>query len=327
MKVLLLRFSSIGDIVLTSPVIRCIKLQIPNVELHFATKKSFAGIIEHNPYVDKAHYLTENLSQLTKSLKKEKFDYIIDLHKNIRTLKIKSALKGKAFSFDKLNWKKWLAVNTPINTLTDIHIVDRYFEAVKALNVSNDQKGIDFFIPADEEIDVVNEFGTSRYISVAIGAKFGTKQIPTETLVTLLKPLNEVIVLLGGPEDKDKGEAIRNAMQGHTLYNTCGLYSLATSASVVAQSSVLVSGDTGLMHIATAFSTPIVSIWGNTIPGFGMFPYRPQSPDSYTLHEVANLNCRPCSKIGFEKCPKKHFDCMKKQNIGEIRNRVMAYIQ
>lgn len=327
MKVLVIRFSSIGDIVLTSPIIRCIKQQLPDVELHFATKKAFAGIIEQNPYIDKAHYLGDNLSELTKSLKNVGFDYIIDLHKNIRTLKIKAALKSKAFTFDKLNWKKWLAVNTSINALPDRHIVDRYFEAVKPLNVKNDHKGIDFFIPPNAEIDVAEEFGTDRYIGVAIGAKFGTKQIPTATIVDLLKPLNEAIVLLGGPEDKEKGEAIRFAMQGHTVYNTCGVYSLASSASIVAQSTVLVTGDTGLMHIAAAFSTPIISIWGNTIPGFGMYPYRPQSPNSYTIHEVENLKCRPCSKIGFEKCPKKHFDCMIKQNLAEIRSSIAEYME
>jgi heptosyltransferase-2 len=106
-KFLILRFSSIGDIVLTSPVVRCLKQQVENAEVHFATKKGFASVIEHNPFIDKKIYLEEDLNSFIGELKKEKYDYIIDLHNNLRTFLIKVKLGVKSFSFDKLNFEKW----------------------------------------------------------------------------------------------------------------------------------------------------------------------------------------------------------------------------
>src|SRR6187431_504279 len=128
MKILILRFSSIGDIVLTTPVIRCLKKQLPGVEIHYATKNVFKGILENNPYVNKVHTLSVSTSDLIKELKAEKFDIVIDLHKNLRTTKIKWALGAKSYSFDKLNIKKWLFVNWKFKVMPDKHIVDRYIE-------------------------------------------------------------------------------------------------------------------------------------------------------------------------------------------------------
>src|SRR5690242_18820619 len=133
-KFLILRFSSIGDTVLTSPVVRCLKQQVPDAEVHYATKKNFAAVIEHNPFIDKKFYLEENLSGLISELKKEKYDYIIDLHNNLRTLQIKIQLGVKSYAFHKLNFQKWLMVNFKINRLPSVHIVDRYMETVKPFN-------------------------------------------------------------------------------------------------------------------------------------------------------------------------------------------------
>jgi len=134
MKVLIIRFSSIGDIVLTTPIIRCVKKQIPEVEVHYLVKHSFRKIIESNPFVDKTHALNDNLPYVLEELKSENFDYIIDLHHNLRTLKVKRALrKVPALSFNKLNLKKWLLTALKINVMPKVHIVDRYFDTVKTL--------------------------------------------------------------------------------------------------------------------------------------------------------------------------------------------------
>lgn len=326
MKILILRFSSIGDIVLTTPIIRCIKTQLKETQVHFATKKQFAQLVKNNPYIDKVHELDHNINNLITDLKAENFDIVIDLHKNLRTLKIKSALQSKNYSFPKLNKEKWLVVNTKINKLPTIHIVDRYFNAVEKIGVKNDFKGIDFFIPQKDEINILKEFGSQEIVCVAIGAKFITKQIPHEKLVEILKPLQSTIVLLGGEEDYQKGEDLRNVLAGHDLYNTCGKYSLLSSASIVKKARVLVTGDTGLMHICSAFETPIVSVWGNTIPEFGMYPYRPEKENLSTIHQVDGLKCRPCSKIGFKSCPKKHFKCMEDQNSEAILKNILIHL-
>ena len=137
MKILVVRFSSIGDVVLTTPVLRCIKQQIKGVELHFLTKQTFKNVIENNIYIDKLYSMQDKLSEVIPDLKKENYDYIIDLHHNLRTFKLKLALGKKTFAFNKLNPEKLLMVNFKINRLPQMHIVDRYFETVQSLGVTN----------------------------------------------------------------------------------------------------------------------------------------------------------------------------------------------
>ena len=153
MKILILRFSSIGDIVLTTPVIRTLKTQLDNAEIHFATKKSYFSILEANPYLSKIHLLESSTSDLIKELKKEKFDFIIDLHNNLRTRQVKLALGVKSKSFKKLNVEKWLKVQLKVDRLPNVHIVDRYMETVKELGVKMDALGLDYFIPHKDEVE------------------------------------------------------------------------------------------------------------------------------------------------------------------------------
>lgn len=142
MKVLVIRFSSIGDIVLTTPVVRCLKKQKPETEVHYLTKKAFKDILVSNPYIDKLHLLEDSLDAVIDQLKSEQFDHIIDLHHNARTLRVKKALKVPAHSFDKLNVKKWLLVNFKIDMMPDMSIVERYLDTVKELGVYNDGGGL-----------------------------------------------------------------------------------------------------------------------------------------------------------------------------------------
>lgn len=324
-KILVIRFSSIGDIVLTTPVIRCLKSQLDNVELHILTKTQYSLLFESNQNVDKIHKWGEGNNEVINSLKSEEFDYVIDLHNNIRTKKIKTLLKSKAYSFPKLNVQKWLYVNFKWNKMPDVHIVDRYFEAVKELGVKNDLLGLDYFIPNKDELDLSGQYGTADIVSVAIGAQFATKRLPVSKMVEVLSDIKIPIVLLGGKEDYAIAEQIIE-LSDSSIFNACGKFNLNQSASVVRQSKVLLTHDTGLMHIAAAFDTPIVSVWGNTVPEFGMYPYKPQNEDLYSIHEVKGLSCRPCSKIGFQKCPKKHFNCMNEQNVKEIAKSIEKYL-
>lgn len=310
MKVLILRFSSIGDIVLTTPVIRCIKQQVPNVELHYATKASYQSILQSNPYIDKLHYLENSPFELAKDLKKEQFDVIIDLHNNQRTLLIKTLLNVKAYSFDKINIQKWLLTTFKIDRLPKKHIVARYLQTTKALEVQNDHKGLDYFIDKKDEVNLseIDKRLNADFIAFAIGAKFKTKQMPLSKIFEVVKKINIPFVLLGGKEDFEKGAKIKSEFPEKTIINLAGKLNLNQSASLVKQAKVVLTHDTGLMHIAAAFNKKIVSVWGNTTPQFGMYPYLKE--EHYKIVEVNNLSCRPCSKIGYAKCPKQHFKCM-----------------
>ncbi len=325
MKVLILRFSSIGDIVLTTPVIRTVKAQVDNAEVHFATKAGYRSILESNPYVDKVHCLGQNLKDLVRELKAEKFDFVIDLHNNLRTRLIKLQLGVRSSSFDKLNFQKWLMVNFKINKLPHVHIVERYLAAAAPLGVRNDSLGLDYFIPEKDQVPLEWLPAEMRggYVAYAIGAQHFTKKLPVQRMIELCDRINKPIVLLGGKEDFENGERVREFFEKSAgtagfetglkelnkkaiIYNACGKFNLNQSASIVKQAQYVFTHDTGLMHIAAAFRKEIFSIWGNTIPLFGMYPYRTR----FTIFENNKIQCRPCSKIGYNQCPKGHFKCM-----------------
>ena len=310
-KILIIRFSSIGDIVLTTPIVRCVKKQIPQAEVHFLCKPPFANLLETNPYIQKIHLFDKDNSHFWKILQSEKFDYIIDLQNNHRSRKLCRKLKLPHAHFPKLNVKKWLFVNLKFNKLPNIHVVDRYFTATKVLPVlvKNDGQGLDFFLN-DKDYEKINTYTISQpFIAIAMGSQHKTKQLPLEMLVEICNKTNHNIVLLGGEKDIETANNLCSQVEKNII-NLCGKLTLRESAACIDLSKTLLTGDTGLMHIAAARNKPLVSVWGNTVPAFGMYPYMPQNPEKYHIIENMNLRCRPCSKLGFEKCPKKHFKCM-----------------
>ena len=319
-KFLIIRFSSIGDIVLTTPVIRNLRKKYPAAAIHYLTKEKFATIVESNPYVDKVILLKDDLNTTIEEIKSEAFDQIIDLHHNLRTMRIKSALPSVPFhSFNKLNIEKWIYTNFKINLLPQKHIVDRYMATVEKLGVTNDGLGLDYFIPEKDKIKEgdIPFSHTHGFVAIAIGAAHNTKKLPVEKLCELVAKINFPIVLLGGKEDFLNGEKIAE-VDNVKIYNACGKFSLNESADIVRNSNLVISHDTGLMHIAAAFKKNTLSVWGNTVPSFGMFPYQTK----YEIFQVNKLWCRPCSKTGFDKCPLGHFKCMNKQSMEAIASSV-----
>ena len=345
LKILVLRFSSIGDIVLTTPVLRQLHEQVPGATVHFATKPAYAKLLEANPHVARIHVLRGSLGELAAELRAERFDFIVDLHNNLRTRLLRLRLPGvPGRAFDKLNWQKWLLVRAKINRLPPLHIVDRYRAAAAPLGIRDDGRGLEYFIPPDQEVDIAAALPgcrPGRYAAVAIGAQHATKRLPLEKLIELLARLAPLpVVLLGGPEDDTIADLLETAfaqqapgtasarpaqipaspyyfpnspahqLTTSSIHNACGRFSLHQSASILRQAQFVVSHDTGLMHIAAAFGKPIFSVWGNTVPAFGMYPYRTE----FQVLEVPGLSCRPCSKIGFAECPQGHFRCMREQD-------------
>jgi ADP-heptose:LPS heptosyltransferase len=318
-KFLIIRFSSIGDIVLTTPVVRCLKQQVQDAEIHFLTKSSFLPVVEHNPYIDKIHLLAHSWELMIEELKAENYDFIIDLHHNTKTLRVKSALKKKAFSFYKLNIEKYIYTSIKLNILPKIHIVDRYLKTVETFGVKNDGAGLDYFIAKEEETkrEDIPASHSAGYIACVIGAALGTKQWPVHKWKEFCKNLNYPIILLGGPEDRSTGDEIA-AVDDIKVYNACGKFKLNESADLVRKAKLVITNDTGLMHIAAAYKKPIISLWGNTVPSFGMTPYYGASMVPHTMLQVNKLWCRPCSKIGYKKCPLSHFRCMEKIEVEQV---------
>ena len=268
-------------------------------------------------YIDKLHYLQDDLAPVIEELKKEKFDLVIDLHHNLRTMRVKKALNVKSHSFPKLNIQKWLLTNMKVHMMPDKSIVERYLETVKPLGVRNDGKGLDYFLREDKKIgnSDIPVSHWAGYVGCVIGGSYNTKKLPVAKWQEFCRLIPYPVILLGGPEDR--GDGLEIAEQDTIkIYNSCGKFNLTESAELVKHARVIVSNDTGLMHVAAAFQKPVISLWGNTSPEMGMFPYygfnnlkervAPQS----VIMENTKLGCHPCSKLGYNKCPKKHFKCM-----------------
>lgn len=308
LKILVVRFSSMGDIIYTTPVVRCLKMQLPNAEIHYLTKKSFKFLVEHNPYIDKLHLLEDKLSDTINQLKNEKFDYLIDLHNSLRSTILKLRLNVKSSTYKKERIKKILALKFKINLIKPDHLVDRYLKTVAFLGIKNDNLPIDYFLPEDttplEEIN--SQLIKNNYIAFVIGATHFTKRMPNDKVIEICKGLNRPTVLLGGKDVVLNAAEIEKSLP-NMIINLVGVVSLNQSVTIVKNAHSVIGFDTGLTHIAEAFNKRLVTIWGSTVPELlGVQPY--QVDEHYEAGVV--LSCRPCSKFGLAACPKGHFKCM-----------------
>ena len=265
------------------------------------------------------------MKELVTSLREEHYDFIVDLHKNWRSLRVRMALRRPSASFPKLDFQKFLYTKLKIGKLPPVHIVDRYFKAVEKLGVHNDGQGLDFFFNEGDEMHYEDLPETFRdgFVAVVIGGQHTTKILPVDKVVEVCESLDYPVILVGGPEDAARGERIK-AKVGSYVGNSCGSLTLGQSASLLNLADAVLTNDTGMMHIAAALRKPIVSVWGNTVPEFGMYPYLPQGMKPAAIVENKGLKCRPCDKLGYAKCPKGHFDCMNSLNSKEIVEKIRA---
>jgi len=306
MKILVIRFSSMGDIIYTTPVVRCLKKQLAGAEVHFLTKPAFKYIYDNNPYVDKLLLLKDSLSDTINEIKAEHYDYIIDLHNNLRTALIKLNVRVKSSTYKKQRIRKWLSLKFKLKLVPPEHLVDRYLKVVAFLGVKNDEQPIDYYIKADHQLNkLLPSSHHNGYIAFIIGATHFTKRMPNYKIINICKQLKYPVVLLGGNDVKANGDEITT--QTDNVYNACGITTLDESVFLVSKAINVIGFDTGLTHIAEAFNVPIASVWGGTVPELlGVQPYKVKE----VLVAGIELSCRPCSKFGLEKCPLGHFKCM-----------------
>jgi heptosyltransferase-2 len=218
--------------------------------------------------------------------------------------------------------------NLKWNMMPDIHIVDRYMKTVESFGVVNDSEGLDYFIPAKDEVKQkdIPASHHAGYIGLVIGAAHYTKKLPVDKLKELCSKIDHPIILLGGKEDNEQAKQIAS-VDPVKIYNACGKFNLNESADLVRKSKLVITHDTGLMHIAAAFKKKIISVWGNTVPEFGMYPYYGKPQISNSKFEILNLRCRPCSKIGYPKCPRGHFKCMKQISMDSIAETAGQFLK
>ena len=311
-KILIIRFSSIGDIVLTTPVIRSLKAAQPETEIHYLTKSAYADLLTPNPHISAVHVLEKNnWRALMRQLRAEQFDHILDLHHNLRSLRVKLALLRPASSFDKYNLTKFRMVRLKTPGLAAPHIVTRYGETLRPLGLDLDGGGLDFFLPENarhtaQALIAQTGWQGGAPLAVVLGATYATKRWLPEYFAETIESYGKPVILIGGPDARAEAQFIREAVSV-PLLDAVGKYSLAEAAALMQGCHAVLTHDTGFMHIAAAFGMKVYSLWGNTVPEFGMTPYR----TPHVILETRGLPCRPCSKIGFDQCPQGHFRCMK----------------
>lgn len=331
-KILIIRFSSIGDIVLASPVFRCVKQQLPDAEVHLLTKINFKEVTANNPYIDRFHYLENHLEPLIEQLQKEQFDHVIDLHNNIRSIKVRRALKCESSVIHKLNFQKFILTKFKMNLMPRRHITQRSLDAAASLGVKDDGKGLDFFINPENEVKQSDIPASHHlgYIAIVIGANHFTKKMPVEKWRELCRLVDHPIMLLGGKTEIEAGEEIAS-IDPIKIYNSCGKFSLQESADLVRKSKLVISHDTGLQYIACAFQKPVMAIWGGTSSKLDVEPYYGSgivgNKNAAPYENVCqNLWCQPCSKYGKSKCPLGHFKCMKNHDMQALAIKVRSFL-
>ena len=317
-KILVIRFSSIGDIVLCSPVFRILKKQW-NAKVHWLTKPGYSFVNQYNPYIDQTHTLEDTFENTIRKLKEVDYDLIVDLHKNLRSWRFKRALQRPSITFDKRNVEKWVLVNFRINWMKEpVHLVDRYLEALRPLGLEDDGEGLDYFYGDHTP----NPLPVKNYIAYGIGGTYSTKKMPAAQIIRHFGNLPLPLVLLGGRTEAVDAQKIKEAL-GESCINMVDRCDLHTTGKILHDANYVISHDTATLHMAAAFRKKILSVWGATAPELGMTPYLPkQFSRNSVLLEKENLSCHPCSKLGSKKCPKGHFKCMTELDQQHVQNKI-----
>ena len=333
-KFLFIRFSSIGDIVLTTPSIRCLKQQFPNAEIHFLVKQQFKSVIENNPYISNIITLGDSWDVMLSEVHKTQYDYVIDLHKNIRSYRLIKTLNTKltkVLSYKKLSFQKFLLTKLGVNFMPKTHISVRCINALKPLGIADDGKGLDYYI-ADKDVISNNDLPASHsfgFIAIVIGASYFTKKLPVHKLQALCKAINYPIILVGAKEEIEEGNEIAS-IDDTRIYNACGKFNLNESADIVRRSKLVISHDTGLLYIACAFNKKVIAVWGGTSPKLAVEPFYGTGINASFMYKnkvVPNISCQPCSNYGTKICPKKHFKCMELQDIELMAKDAVAMLK
>ncbi len=319
-KILLIRLSSIGDIVLTSLAIRCLKNTYPDIQIDFLTKSQYCTLVRNHLPVSDVIAFEGSLWQTAQKITQRNYDCVVDFHANLRTGLLRQLLPEAVefFQYNKQSLRRTLSVWLKKDLYRGEQVAEQYLKTLQPLDVENDGKGLEFLIPEQDWVyrgDLPLTHG-SGYAVLSLGATHFTKKLPLNKWVEICNLLHLPLILVGGKDEWETGEQLV-ATDDLKIINKCGKYTIGQSASVVAQAKFVITQDTGMMHIAAALRKKTISIWGGTVPYLGFEPYDLDENLSKII-QVEDLSCRPCSKYGRSTCPKGHFKCMEEINTEEL---------
>ena len=319
-KILVFRLSSIGDIVLTTALLRCLRNTFPEAQIDFVVKKQFADILRCVPFVSNVIELDSKkgfseLRAIRNRLKNEHYDVALDIHKNWRSMFVCNTIGAKqVFRFNKHVFRRWVLTTFHKDIYKEVRPVYlRFIDAAQQIGVAPDGKYTELVVPeqlSKSMKDIFTQANISfekRIIALCPGASFSNKQWQVEKFQQLAKRVvtefDAQVILLGGKKESEICETIANESGAVSF---AGKFDLSQSIAALRMVSLTIANDTGMLHVSEALGVPVVGIYGPTARQFGYFPIL--SPSK--VAQIENLPCRPCTKMGMNHCPKKHFSCM-----------------
>jgi lipopolysaccharide heptosyltransferase II len=315
-NILAVRFSSIGDILLTTPLLRAIRRTHPGARITVLTKREFVPLLSHNPNVNRVIGLAPggSLLRMAAELRGDDYTDLLDLHDNPRSWALRALVPGRWRSYPKHRVARALLIHGKRNRYRDRRpVAERYFSAARELGVAPDGGPPEFVVGAEASeqvsawLDSVGLESEPDIVAMAPGAAHATKRWPPEHWRTLIDKSVRgglAVVIVGGPHDAALGALLSDGGGGRVV-SAAGLFGLQATGALLKRARALVSGDTGVMHMATGVGTPVVALFGPTVEAFGFFPYASQA----TVLELP-LPCRPCTSQGGPRCPLGHHRCL-----------------
>ena len=335
MRFLIIRFSSFGDILLTTPLIRCLRRKYPDSVIDFAVKDRYKDVILSNPYLNNIVILPEGndnkyLRDISRRVKENRYDYIIDVHGNYRSRYVSTFSGSKALRWSKPRIRKWLLTKLKLNRLSNWPEMPlRYLKAAESLGVEDDGGGLEFHLSAKmtesaEELSASLDIFGKRLLAIAPGANWITKQWEqekySETVKILLLSEFEGVLAFGSAGERVLCGEICSEI-GVKAHNLAGETDIGTAAVMLGKCGLYIGNDSGLSHLASAVQIPSVVIFGPTVREFGFFPFRNRS-----AVVERDLYCRPCTHIGNNRCPKKHFRCMREISVENVLEKISSIL-
>jgi heptosyltransferase-2 len=321
LRVLIVRFSSIGDVVLTTPLVRALRRRHPDAELLYVTKRALAPLVSDNPHLSRVVALEahEPVHHLAARLRALAPTHGLDLHGSLRSIALRALVPGRWAGYRKRKAARTMLIATKLDLYRDtVPVAERYFEAARLLDVRPDGGPPEFHLGngARERVGAwlaERRLGDAALAALAPGAAHATKRWPARHWIELtgrLRAAGLEPVVVGGPGD-------RGVAQQVPAPSAAGELSLQETGALLARARVVVSGDTGVMHMATGVGTPVVALFGPTVGRFGFLPYRARA----TVME-RDLSCRPCSAMGSARCPKGHHRCLEEIAAADVSGAV-----
>ena len=307
-KILVIRFSSLGDIILSFTLLRKLRRKFPETQIDFATKPEFADAVNLCGMTNEILLLKSGVKDLRRVIAERKYDIIVDIHNNLKSVNVSSMNSHRIVRVKKDRFRKFLLVNGKINLFSEIiPVYKKYLLAARELLEENDLN----FETSElmfKEIVVPEK----RYIVIAPSSKHFTKTYPVNKFISLIKSLIETkVVLVGSDSETDKNICSKIESECSGVINYCGRLELQELVHAIMRSELVISNDSAIMHLAEAVNKKVVAIFGSTVKEFGFYPQL----QTTKVYEQNGLACRPCSHIGLSECPVISFACMEKTTL------------